>query len=148
MAASLDEQEHFNAARRFQEYYDRTLCEIGARAPQPTLGQTVTHYRRETDRQLKRTFLPQNHPLYEVQWRGLRNDSLDALEPQLMRACIQEANNPNTVEPGDFRKVEQRNSYGIVQAIKWIGPECFVKRMGRPGRRVVAFMRSMEPIRR
>src|SRR5262252_2215758 len=101
------EQEHFDAARRFQEYYDETLRKVGIRAPQPTLGQTVNDYRRETLRTIKQTFLPQNHPLYAVQMRALKADALGALEPQVLRAAVVEANNPCHVEPGELRKVEE-----------------------------------------
>jgi hypothetical protein len=110
------------------------------------MGQTVTDYRREMCRQFKRTFLPQNHDLYRVNYRGLKNDSLQALEPQLLQACVVEANNPNTVDPGEFRKIEVRNQYGQLQMTKFIGPECFVKQMGRPGRRVTSFSKPYEPI--
>jgi hypothetical protein len=54
-------EEHFAASRRFQEYYDNALRDVGMRAPQLVLGQTCNDYRRETLRTLKRTFLPQNH---------------------------------------------------------------------------------------
>jgi hypothetical protein len=148
MVSSLSEQDHFQAARRYQEYYDDVLRTVGGRAPPPTLGQTVTDYRRETCRQFKRTFLPRNHEFYRIQYRGLRNDSLQAIEPQLLQACVEEANNPNTVTPGEFRRIEVRNPYGQLQMTKFIGPECFVKQMGRPGRRVVSFNRTaIEPIR-
>jgi hypothetical protein len=40
--------QHFDAARKFQAYYDDTLRKVGMRAPQPVLGETVNHYRRET----------------------------------------------------------------------------------------------------
>jgi hypothetical protein len=70
-------QEHFNASRKFQEYYDEVLREIGARAPEPVLGQSVNDYRRETLRTIKRTYLPQNHDLYQVQFRRLKADALD-----------------------------------------------------------------------
>ena len=63
--------QHFDAARKFQAYYDETLRKVGMRAPEPTLGQTVNDYRRETLRTLKRTFLPQVHELYKVNFRGL-----------------------------------------------------------------------------
>jgi hypothetical protein len=145
MASSLNEQDHFNACRQFQEYYDNYLREVGVRAPPPTLGQTVSDYRRETCRRFKRTFLPPIHDLYQVNYRGLRNDSLQALEPQLLEACVTEANNPNTVTPGEFRKIEVRNPYGQLQMTKFIGPECFVKQMGRPGRRVVSFRTIVDP---
>jgi len=43
-----------------------------------------------------------------------------------------EAENPNTVPPGEFRQVMVDNPYtGRVDAIKFVGPECFVKGMGR-----------------
>ena len=132
-------EEHLSASIRFQEYYDETLRNVGVRAPQPVLGDTVNHYRRETLRNLKRTFLPQNHPLYEVQFRELKADALQVLEPQLLKAVVVEANNPCHVEPGQLKKIERLDQYGQVKTIDWVGQESFVKAMGRPGRRVVSF---------
>jgi hypothetical protein len=127
-------EQHFDAARRFQEFYDATLRKIGARAPQPILGENVNHYQRETLRNLKRTFLPQNHDLYQVQYRQLEADALGVLEPQLLNACVVEANNPAHVPPGELRKIEELDEFGKLKTIKWIGRESFVKQMGRPGR--------------
>ena len=135
-------EEHLSACLKFQEYYDDTLRKVGMRAPQPTLGQTVNDYRRETLRTIKQTFLPQNHPLYAVQMRALKADALGALEPQVLQAAVTEANNPCHVNPGELRKVEEIDQYGQVKTIKFIGPESFVKAMGRPGRRVVSFLTS------
>jgi hypothetical protein len=132
-------EEHLSACLKFQEYYDDTLRKVGMRAPQPTLGQTVNDYRRETLRTIKRTFLPQNHPLYQVQMRALKADALGALEPQVLEAAVVEANNPIHVTPGELRKVEELDDYGKLKTIKWIGQESFVRAMGRPGRRVVSF---------
>src|SRR5262249_9250412 len=100
-------EEHLSASLRFQEYYDHTLRKVGLRAPQPVLGQTVNDYRRETLRTIKQTFLPQNHPLYAVQMRALKADALAALEPQVLTACVAEANNPCHVPEGELRKVEE-----------------------------------------
>jgi hypothetical protein len=138
------EQEHFDAARKFQAYYDEALRKVGARAPQPILGETVNHYRRETLRNLKRTFLPQNHPLYEVQYRDLKADALGIFEPQLLSTCVVEANNPCHVEPGELKKIEEIDPYGQVKTIRWVGPESFVKAMGRPGRRVQSFRNPVD----
>lgn len=132
-------EEHLSASLRFQEYYDNTLRNVGMRAPQPTLGQTVNDYRRETLRTIKRTFLPQNHPLYEVQYRALKADALGVLEPQLLKAAVTEANNPIHVPEGELRKVEEFDDYGKLKTIKWIGRESFVKSMSRSGRRVIGF---------
>ena len=81
------EQEHFDASRKFQAYYDEVLRKVGMRAPEPTLDQSVNDYRRETLRTLKRTFLPPVHELYQVQYRQLKADALGVLEKQLLDAC-------------------------------------------------------------
>jgi hypothetical protein len=142
------EQDHFNRAREYQEYYQNELSEVGIRIPAPVLGQTVNDYRRETLRNLKRTFLPRDHDLYQVQCRGLKNDSLQAFEPQFLKSFVAEQKNPNTVPPGEFREVNKLDPYtGRVMEKDFYGPESFVKRLGRAGRRVVAFMQSMTPIR-
>src|SRR5499433_968406 len=104
-------EEHLSACLKYQEYYDNTLRKVGMRAPQPVLGDTVNHYRRETLRTIKRTFLPQTHPLYQVQMRDLKADALQALEPQVLQAAVVEANNPCHVEPGQLRKVEELDEY-------------------------------------
>ena len=135
-------EEHLSASLKFQEYYDATLRKVGLRAPQPVLGQTVNHYRRETLRMIKRAFLPQSHPLYGVQMRELKADALQALEPQVLQAAVVEANNPVHVPAGELRKVEELDDYGKLKTIKWIGPRSFVYDMMRPGRRTT--LRQMQ----
>jgi hypothetical protein len=132
-------QEHFDASRQFQAYYDETLRRVGTRAPAPVLGQSVNDYRRETLRQLKRTFLPPAHDLYQVQYRSLRPDALQALEPQLLTAVVAEANNPAHVKPGELKKIEELDETGALRMIRFVGQESFVKQMMRPGRRVLSF---------
>jgi hypothetical protein len=132
-------EEHLSASLKFQEFYDNTLRKVGMRAPQPTLGQSCNDYRREVLRTIKRTFLPQNHPLYAVQMRALKADALGVLEPQVLEACVVEANNPIHVPAGELKKVERLDQYGQVKTIDWIGQDSFVKAMMRPGRRVVSF---------
>ena len=141
------EQEHFDASRKFQAYYDEVLRKVGMRAPEPTLDQSVNDYRRETLRTLKRTFLPPVHELYQVQYRQLKADALGVLEKQLLDACVVEANNPAHVPPGELRKVEEFDQYGQVKTINWIGGESFVKAMGRPGRRVKSLLFDRSALR-
>jgi hypothetical protein len=136
---STDSQ-HFEASRRFQEFYDATLRQVGTRAPSPKIGQSVNDYRRETLRQLKRTFLPQNHPLYAVQYRALKADALPVFEQQLLPAVVKEAVNPAHLAPGELKKIERMDETGRVRCIDWIGQDSFVKQMTRPGRRVVKFL--------
>jgi hypothetical protein len=112
---------------------------LAAQTPQPTLGQSVNDYRRETLRRLKRTYLPEIHPLHQVQYRSLRSDALAALEPQLLAAVVSEANNPEYVPPGELKKVERLDEYGKVRCVEFVSQESFVKQMMRPGRRVLSF---------
>src|SRR6516164_1690019 len=140
-------EEHLSACLKFQEYYDNALRKVGMRAPQPVLGTTVNDYRRETLRNLKRTFLPQNHDLYQVQFRQLPADILQVFEPQLLQACVVECNNPAHVPAGELRKIEEHDEYGKVRMVKWIGQDCFVKQMGRPGRRVKSFLFDRSALR-
>src|SRR5262249_28662049 len=132
-------EQHFDAARKFQEFYNNTLRKIEMRAPQPVLGDTVNNYRTETLTTIQKTFLPPNHELYRIQFRGLPADVLNPFEAQILNAAVVEANNPAHVPPGELRKVEELDEYGKLKTIRWIGRESFVKAMGRPGRRVTSF---------
>lgn len=131
------EREQYQACRRFQEYYEDTLCRrVGIKAPEPVAGQSVMDYRVETCRLFKRMFLPQNHESYQVNYRGLIGSpvALKPLESKLLRDCVVEAYNPNNVPPGEIREVVKTDSNGLKMR-EFIGRECFVKDMGRPGRR-------------
>src|SRR5262249_47779987 len=124
-----------------------TLGNGGMHAPQPVLGETVNHYRRATLRNVKRTFLPQNHDLDQVQFRRLPADVLPVFEPHLLGAVVVAANNRVHVPLGGLRKVEERDEFGKLKTIKWIGQESFVKQMGRPGRRVTSFLFDRSALR-
>ena len=132
------EQEHFNACRQFQEYYDETLSKIGSKAPAPFPGQKVNNYRKEVLRILKRTFLPQNHELYQIQMRSLEPDVLDVFEPQVLKAVEKEAVNPENFPPGEIRPIQKTYKDGQ-KYIDYYGQHSFVRDMMRPGRRVIGF---------
>jgi hypothetical protein len=95
------------------------------------LGQAVNDYRRETLRQIKRTYLPRTHDLYQVQYRGLKADALDVLEPKLLETAKVEAFNPNTVTPGEFREIVKVNPHNGYKERHFIGPRSFVWDMTR-----------------
>ena len=126
-----------SAARMFQERYDSALGPWDRRAPSPTLGQTVEDYRKETLVKMKK-LLPDNHKL-RISIRRLDADTLNILDPQICRAVRDEAYNPNTVPPGELRRVVETDGNGA-KMVRWIGTECFTRQMGREGRRVVSFM--------
>jgi hypothetical protein len=125
------------AARVYQQRYDDALQPWDLRAPAPTLGEDIAEYRAKLAILAKHQ-LPPDHQLRKVQYRRLDSDIFDNFEPQLLRACRQEAYNPATVPVGEYRKVVEIASDGM-KMVKWIGQQSFVKDMGRPGRRVVSF---------
>jgi hypothetical protein len=53
---------------------------------------------------MKRTFLPKNHDLYQIQYRGLPSDAINPLEalPALSKPTIL-----STYPPGGLRKIEE-----------------------------------------
>jgi hypothetical protein len=135
-----------DSIRQYQAKYDDVLRGVGRRAPEPTLGQSLGSYRREMLRMMKQTFLPQNHKLFGIQMRGLEDDALGVVEPMVLQAVPVEAVNPMNVPRGEMKKVEEVDPYGQVKVIKFIGQECFVKQMGRPGRRVISFNTPNGPV--
>src|SRR6516162_499902 len=131
-------QQHFDAARRWQEHYQAQVEDLGCNIPPPTLGQSTNDYRREMMRLLKQTFIPQTHDLYKVQMRQLPDDVLAGFEQMLLPAVKVEAFNPLTVPKGEIREVVRTDANGL-KVRHFIGQDSFVKFMGRPGRRVVSF---------
>ena len=131
--------QHFDAARRWQEHYQAQVEDLGCNIPPPTLGQSTNDYRREMMRLLKQTFIPTNHDLYKVQMRGLPDDVLAGFEQMLLPACRTEAFNPLTVPKGEIRELHKIHPQSGHKMNIFIGQESFVKQMGRPGRRVVGF---------
>src|SRR6516164_5900677 len=130
--------QHFDAARRWQEHYQAQVEDLGCNIPPPTLGQSTNDYRREMMRLLKQTFIPRNHDLYKVQMRALPDDVLSGFEQMLLPACKTEAFNPMTVPKGEMREVVKVDANGL-KVRNFIGQDSFVKFIGRPGRRVVSF---------
>jgi hypothetical protein len=132
------DQDHFEAARQYQEYYDDALREVGVRIPSPVLGQTVRTYRRETLHALQQSLL-RNHPLNKVDFRELKNDSLTVLEPQALKACVTERVNPANYAPGEIKPIKVRDeTTGHVKHTMFVGgllpngeQTCFTKELGR-----------------
>jgi hypothetical protein len=137
------EKQNLDACRRFQEFYDQNLCRhVGIRAPEPSAGEDINHFRARSLNLFKRTFLPPAHDYY-VGYHALSKADTNAFnnfEQECLKACRTEANNPRHVPPGELRKIEERDEYGQLKTVRFVGQESFVKAMTRPGRRVVSFL--------
>jgi hypothetical protein len=128
----------YRASQQRQAAFDPICRQVGLRAPMPTFGQHPADYDREMLRNFKKTFLI-HHDLYRVNMRSLDDSVLPQFTSLVCEAVVKEAYNPLNVPKGEMRKVERLDELGRVSEIHWIGQESFVKEMGRPGRRVVAF---------
>jgi hypothetical protein len=140
------EQQQFDIARQWQEEFDNTLQDIGSRAMQPTLGQSAANYVRESMRMIKRAYLPPNHPLSKVNMRALDASAINPIWNDLKKAAREEAYNPVTVPEGEFREIVKTNPGNGQKIHTFIGRDCFVKFMNRPGRRVVSFRTPNGPV--
>jgi hypothetical protein len=134
------EKQHYDAAIRYQEYYNDALREEGVEFEAPVYGQFVNQYRRK---QLNR--MTQGLP-WKNEYRHVRVDDLDAtalgvMEPNIVKEFKAERRNPSDLEEGELRKVDIKDKQtNRIRETIWKGKECFVKAMGRPGRRVKSFL--------
>jgi hypothetical protein len=117
------------SARLSQARYDAVLQPLGLRAPEPTLGQNPSDYRREMLRALKVSYFPKDHSLYKMTMRALPDGTiLDNFENQLLAELQIQARNPANF-PGEIREFQtkaDRGAYGIVNATEFIGQESFI----------------------
>jgi hypothetical protein len=125
------------SARVYQERYEQAFTPWGMRAPEPIVGEPVDDYRRNLAEKATR-LLPDGNNLKPVQFRALKNDALDILEPQLIKECGQAAYRADSVPLGQMRRVEERDANGN-KTIRFIGQECFVRDLMPPSRRVIGF---------
>jgi hypothetical protein len=134
-----------SSARVYQERYDNALSPWDMRAPAPVLGEPITEYRAKLAILAKKQ-LPPDHQLRKVQYRRMDTAIFDNFEPDLLQAVSRAAYDASTVPPGQFRKVVEADTNGM-KMVRWVGPESFVKAMGRPGRRVLSFNTTNGPMK-
>jgi hypothetical protein len=96
------------------------------RAKAPVIGEDVDSYRRDLAVQGKR-LLPENHKLRAVQYRSLKTDAYEVLEPQLLKA-VAEYGNRNDSVPYDapLRQVTETHDNGM-KMTKFLGQRHFVE---------------------
>ena len=67
---------------------------------------------------MKIAFLPQNHDLYCVQWRQLKADALEAMEPMMLAAVPVEDYNPANIPDGQIVPREVFDELGKLKVVK------------------------------
>jgi hypothetical protein len=136
-----EERQHMlrvqRSLRGIQARADDAFEPWGFRAPAPTLGVDPDEYRRNMLVKAKR-LLPGTNKLRHVKIWDLPRSALSNFEDQIYPAARATAFDSSSVPDGELRKVVKPTANGH-SIIEWIGNESFVKSIGRPGRRVVAF---------
>jgi len=78
--------QHFEVCRKWQEHFDGKLSQVGMRAPEPVLGQTVSDYRRDVLLKAKRAFIPRTHQLRQFSLDDVKDDALGVIEQKILDA--------------------------------------------------------------
>jgi hypothetical protein len=100
-------KDHFDTARKWQEHFDGKLREVGMRAPEPILGQTVNDYRRDVLIKAKKAFIPRTHQLRQFSLDDIKGDALNVIEQKILDAVVVEAQNPANVPRGELREIQK-----------------------------------------
>jgi hypothetical protein len=138
---------HMHAsARVYQQRFDSAFEPWGMRAKAMTLGEDVDSYRRSLAIQGKR-LLPETHKLRVVQYRSLKADAYEVLEPQLLKAVAEHGNRNDSV-PFDapLRQVTETSETGT-KITKFLGQRSFVEDFKAIPRRVAYFRTNLGPVK-
>src|SRR5262249_52622545 len=126
--------QHFEVCRKWQEHFDGKLSQVGMRAPEPVLGQTVSDYRRDVLVKAKKAFIPRTHHLRQFSLDDIKGDALNVIEQKILDAVVVEAFNPANVPRGEIRVIQKLDPKTGHKMNIFIGQDHFTKFMGRPGR--------------
>jgi hypothetical protein len=137
-ARALTSREHLMqrqaVARNLQKVCDDSLQPWGIRAPAPVAGEPLDDYRRRLLIEAQKR-LPESDQWRRSRVRDLPDDVLPHAEQQIYDGCRAAALRPDSAAPGEIRRVEERDSNGLLQ-VKWVGERSFIHDFATPGRRV------------
>jgi hypothetical protein len=126
------------SARVYQERYDNAFQSWGVRAKGPVLGEDIDTYRRDLAVQAKK-LLPDDHKYRKVQYRSMRADAFEVMEPQLLKAVAEAGNRNDSVPLGaPLREVHEKGPNGE-HVIKFLGQRHFIHDFKSPVRYVTSF---------
>jgi hypothetical protein len=143
---AMTPQDHAERCREYQAHYNKTLADIGWQAPLPKAGQTGGGYRRQSLQHFADSLLPQNHQYAKMDWKTLPYEAVKNFETEMLQACVDEYRNPANVRKGELRMITGTDPQTGMKFNKFYGQDCFVKFLGRPGRRVVSFYSPHGPV--
>jgi hypothetical protein len=118
-----------------QSRADAVFAGFGERAPRPLEGELLMDYRKRLATKLKK-----HSPTWgKVKFSELPESAFKIAEDTVYNDAITAAANPVDLEAGELRMVTKIDPSTGVRSNVFYGKESFVKKMGRPGRRVQSF---------
>jgi hypothetical protein len=116
--------------------WDSTFAALNRSAPVRRADESSTSYLRRLSR-VGRKYIPRGEDIAKVDFDELP----DAVVPkfaELMRAAVgRNVVRTDNMAPGEMRAVLVTDENTGMKIREWVGPDSFVKSMGRPCRRVV-----------
>jgi hypothetical protein len=130
--------------REEQKTADRIACDSALEpwsrtAPAPRTDESRANYRRRLCT-LACSFLPPGSDLKDLGLERCDDSVVDVFFPQILAAARDAVRCTDTVPYGSLREVARVDSSGR-KIVDFVGPESFVKSMGRENRRVMQFCR-------
>ena len=114
---------------------DTVFAGFGERAPRPLEGEILVDYRKRLATRLKK----HSATWGKVKLSELPDSAFQIAEDTIYNDAISAAANPVDLEAGELRMVTKIDPSTGVRSNVFYGKESFVKKMGRPGRRVQSF---------
>jgi hypothetical protein len=114
---------------------DAVFAGFGERAPRPLEGEILVDYRKRLATKLKK----HSATWGKVKLSELPDSAFQIAEDTIYNDAISAAANPVDLEAGELRMVTKIDPSTGVRSNVFYGKESFVKKMGRPGRRVQSF---------
>jgi hypothetical protein len=134
-AQLLEQQQRL---RVYQEAADNVFQPWGFSAPAPVLGEGGRDYQNRLAL-LAQNQLPDEHELRRLPISLMKDDAFEVMYPRFFQAAKKEVDNPDTVPPGEFRRVTQVNPENGYKEIRFVGPRSFTHDFTRIRGRVIGF---------
>jgi hypothetical protein len=120
-----------------QSRWDKTFAKLGRSAPAQRADEDLADYQRRLAR-VGRKYIPRGEEIARVRFDHTLPDSVVAQYSELMRQCVEKnIVRVDNMKPGELRAVLVVDENTGAKQRHWVGPDSFVKEMGRPCRRVV-----------
>jgi hypothetical protein len=122
-----------------QARWDATFSKLDRSCPPQRADESEMNYLRRLSR-VGRKYIPRGEDIARVAFDHTLPDDVVPRYSELMRECVERnLMRTDNMEPGTMRAVMITDENTGSKQRCWIGPDSFVKEMGRPCRRVASF---------